>query len=129
MKLSKLIQVLQNAQDMGGDVDVLLWNGMVGDWMDIDITPSDLVKMTEKSYLEVNLHERQREERNWDYEFTPEELADLKKMYRKVCKWEANQFVTQEDIKDGRYKSKKVLYVDGKRRGVSTFDRLGTIEY
>lgn len=130
MKIETLIAHLQNSVSIRGkNADVLLWNGMVGDWMDINLVSGDLVKMTEKSYLEANLHERMRDEKNWEYEFSSEELADLRKMYRKVCKWETNQFVTEEDIKAGRYKRKQVLYVDGKPRGVSTFDRLGSIEY
>ena len=43
--------------------------------------------------------------------------------------WECNEFVTQEDIETGRYMEKPVVYINAKKRGVSTWERLGNIHY
>jgi hypothetical protein len=51
MKKSKLIAML-NA--LPGDPDIKLWNGMVGDWMEIDpnLVPQELVRMNLDYWLE-----------------------------------------------------------------------------
>jgi hypothetical protein len=126
MKKSKLIELL-NA--LPGDPDVLLWNGMVGDWMDIGkLVQSDLVKMTLESYLKACRYEACQDAGNWEVQLSEEEISELTKRHR-AFQYESNNYVTEEDIKQKRYMSKKVVFIDAKPRGVSTFDRLGTIEY
>ena len=126
MRKNDLIKLLQNIK---GNPEVLLWNGMVGDYMHIDKpVKGDLVKMEKKYYLESLINEKRINRRDWSY--NPSD-SDIKKWETAYCdkQWEYNEFVTQEDIKEKRYKSKRVLYLQAKKRGVSTFDRLGSIEY
>ena len=42
MRKDKLIKLLQ---DIPGNPDVVIWNGLVGDWMDVgELVPTQLVK-------------------------------------------------------------------------------------
>ena len=128
MKKSKLIEMLNRLE---GDPEIKLWNGMVGDWMDIDreLVPSDLVKQTLEHWLEMcrigDCHDRQ----DWDYQLPAEEVARLKKDYNRVNTWELNPFVTLEDVKEKRYKLKNIYILNAKTKGAKAFDRLGDIDY
>ena len=128
MKKSKLIEMLNRLE---GDPEIKLWNGMVGDWMDIDkeLVPSDLVKQTCAHWLDMcRLHEcRDRQDR--DYQLPAEEVARLKKDYNKVNTWELNPYVNLEDVKEGRYSVKTIYLLNAKTKGVKAFDRLGDIDY
>lgn len=50
-------------------------------------------------------------------------------MRKTEIQWELNEYVSEEDIANKRYKKKSVVFIQPKKRGVSTFDRSGTIEY
>ena len=128
MKKSKLIALL-NA--LPGDPDIKLWNGMVGDWMEIDSTlvAQSLVKQTLEHWLEMCRLENCRDHNDWDYQMPAEEVARLTKSYSKLHKWEMNPYITLEDVKAKRYSTKKVFIMQSKRKGVKTFDRFGDIEY
>ena len=128
MKKSKLIEMLNKIE---GDPEIKLWNGMVGDWMDIapKLVPSDLVKQSLTHWLDMcRLHEcRDRQDR--DYQLPDEEVAQLKKDYNKVNPWELNPYVTLEDVQEGRYLLKNIYLLNAKTKGVKSFDRLGDIDY
>ena len=128
MRKSKIIEMLEAVK---GNPEIKLWNGMVGDWMDIspELVPFDLVKMTKAYYIESCRLERCRDEKNWDYKHTPEELAELEKLYPKVNKWENNPYVTQKRIDDKSYDVKTVLILQAKVKGETSWDRLGDISY
>jgi hypothetical protein len=128
MKKSKLIALL-NA--LPGDPDIKLWNGMVGDWMEIDPTlvAQALVKQTLEHWLEMCRLQDCRDRNDWDYQMPAEKVARLTKRYPKLHKWEMNPYITLEDVKAKRYSTKKVLIMQSKRKGVKTFDRFGDIEY
>lgn len=128
MKKSKLIAML-NA--LPGDPDIKLWNGMVGDWMEIDpvLVEQDIVKQTLEHWLEMCRLEDCRDNNDPDYQMPQEEIAELTKRYPKLHQWEMNPYVTLEDVKEKRYTMKKVLIMQSKRRGVKTFDRMGDITY
>jgi len=128
MKKSKLIEMLNRLE---GDPEIKLWNGMVGDWMDIDreLVPSDLVKQTLEHWLEMCRIDDCRDRRDWDYQLPAEEVAALKKDYNRVNTWELNPFVTLEDVKEKRYKLKNIYILNAKTKGVKAFDRLGDIDY
>jgi hypothetical protein len=126
MRKNDLIKLLQNIE---GNPEVLLWNGMVGDWMHIDKPVEGyLVKIDKEQFIESCRLRECRDRNNWEYQFSKDELADVEKWYKRQ-EWEENHFVTEEDIKEKRWKQKRVLYLQAKKRGVSTFDRLGNIEY
>lgn len=126
MKKDKLIAMLQ---EIKGNPDILLWNGLVGDWMDIGrVVPHDLVKMSLPYYLEGCRLQDCCDKEDWSYQLPAEEVADLTKRWRKFP-WEFNQYVTEEDIKQGKYKAKNIHLIEAKLRGETVRDCLGTIGY
>ena len=56
-------------------------------------------------------------------------LKKLKNMRKTEIQWELNEYIDEEDIANKRYKKKSVVFIQPKKRGVSTFDRIGSIEY
>lgn len=128
MKKSKLIEILNSIE---GNPEIKLWNGFAGDWVDIDpkFVKSDLARMTKKYYVESCHNEDRIERRDWDYKMPADEVARLEKNYPKVCKWEMNEYVTEEDIKTKRYSKKTVFIMQAKIKGEKTWDRAGNISY
>lgn len=128
MKKSKLIAML-NA--LPGDPEIKLWNGFAQDWVDIDtkLVSIDLVRMNLAYWLESCRLQDCRDRRDWDYQMPAEEVAQLTKNYAKVCKWEDNQYVTQEDIDAKRYAVKTVQLMQAKVKGENAWSRMGDMEY
>jgi hypothetical protein len=128
MRKNDLIKALQ---EMKGNPEVLFWNPMVSDWMNIWISEHELSKQTLEAYLLLCLHQRRQELKNKDFEFPPEEVEHLKKLYKKVCEWESNEFVDRNSKLFGKKLRdwKKVLFIEAKPRNKTTWDRLGTIGY
>ncbi len=128
MKKSKLIEILNN---IDGNPEIKLWNGFVGDWVDIEKTlvPVDLFKMTETYYIESCRLEKCRDLNDWSYQFSAEDIASLKVSYKTNCSLEINNYVTQEDISKKRYVKTTVLMIESKTKGVKTWDRIGDIIY
>lgn len=128
MKKSKLIEMLSK---IDGDPDIVFWNGFVGDYQDISpkLIEGELVKRTLSDYLQHVEFDRARRAGNWELKLTPEEISECKKQYKQVFSWESNDYVTKEDIVLKRYTVKNVLFLQPKKRGVETFDRIGTIRY
>ena len=130
MKKSKLIELL-NA--IPGNPEIKLWNGMVGDWMDISptIVPSDLVKMNLAYWLESCRLQDCADLKNWEYQMPAEEVKKLTARHKRgdVNKWEMNPYVTLEDIKNKNYSMKTVYILNAKVKGEKTFDRFGDISY
>jgi hypothetical protein len=128
MKKSKLIELLNS---IPGNPEIYLWNGMVGDWVDISptVAPTDLVRMTKEYWLESCQLQDRIERKDWEYVMPDEELARLSKNYASVCKWEINPYVTLKDIEAKRYQFKIVRIIDSKCKGENSFDRLGNISY
>lgn len=128
MKKNDVIAMLQKLE---GNPEIVLWNGLVGDYQHIDNKPVQgvLVKQTLVHYLEMCRLQDCRDRNDMDYQMPAEEIAELKQMYKKVCKWEENQYVTLEDIKAKRYSMKKVFYVQAMKRNERFHDRLGSVDY
>jgi len=128
MRKNDLIKLLQETK---GNPEIVLWNGIVGDYMQIDnkLVEGELSKMTFEGLLHYYSLERKRDENDWNYELTEEEKQGLLKNYKDNYKWEINRFVDQEDIKRKTHKSKRVLYINAKISGKSYNDRLGSIYY
>jgi len=129
MKKNKLIELLQNIK---GNPEVKLWNGMVDDWMDICIVESELVKESEE-FLRWQV-EAQWKQDNKVWEIPAEVQHQLNETIHHLCKkreWDfPNPYVSAEDEKTWYGKNrKKILLIDGKKRGKTTFDRLGDISY
>ena len=125
MRKNDLIAYLQSIK---GNPEVLLWNGFVSDWHSIEPCITKLTKMNKKYFLEFRRMERCIDTKNWEYQLTAEELQQAEKSYSNH-EYEYDEFVDQEDLKEKRYKQKQVIMLQGKPRGVKTWDRLGNIEY
>ena len=126
MKKSKLIAILQEIE---GDPEVKLWNGYVGDWMDIgEVLETYLVKQTKEYYKEMCRLERCRDLQDWNVELSEDVHKLLDSCYTRI-QWEHDSYVTQEDLDNKRYRKKKVLVLQAKTRGINTHDRIGGISY
>ena len=127
MRKNTLIEKLQALE---GNPQVVLWNGFVQDYVDIgDMVTFPLYKMSLSYYLEVCRLEHCRDIDDWSYQPSEERLEYLKRKYKEVVDWKANDYITDEDLKAGRYTQKKVFVIDAKTKGKKTRDRLGEISY
>ena len=125
MKAADLKKLLEPIPD---DQDILIWNGFVSDWQDIGkIQESSLHRQTFENYkrywmLETGLKA--------DAEMSSEDLEICKEQYARYVKhWTFEEFVTTEDVAEGKYEEKKIILIEPQARGISTFDRNGNIEY
>ena len=126
MKKNDLIKKLQGIK---GNPDIVLWNGFVGDYQHIaEPTEGDLVKETLENYLEMCRLETARDAKDWDLQLPPDEVEELKGSYRDF-KYEHNNYITQEDIREGRYKKKRVIYLPAKLRNETSYGRGGDLHY
>lgn len=123
--------LIKKLQEIEGNPEILLWNGYVGDWQHIDskFVDASLVKMKEGEYIGRCRLEECFRRKDWQFQFTTEEIDRLKSSYKRYIDWEDNGFVTSEDIELGRYKQKKVVFIKPKARGEKTWGRCGTVEY
>lgn len=127
MKKNDLIKLLQ---DIDGNPEVVLWNGYVGDYMHVKgLAESDLVKQTFNHYAQMIEFEGKRDKNDFNYVLPTSEIEELKKDYRKYINWETNEYATLEDIRDKRYSKKRVVYIEAKLRGKSSYDRAGEMSY
>jgi len=127
MKKDKLIKMLQ---DIPGNPDVLIWNGFVGDFMDVkDISQSHLVKLTFEMYVAGCEMDEKRQRKEVSFKFSEEEIEELKESYNKYVQWEINNYVTEQQIKDKIWLKKIIYSINAKPSGKKTWDRLGGIEY
>lgn len=128
MKKNDIIKMLQAIE---GNPEIVLWNGYVGDFQHIDsnLVRGTLVKQTLSCYLETCRLAGCRDRNDFSYQLPEAEVEELKQLYKKVCKWEENWLVTENDIKEKRYSQKTVFYLQGKLRGVTYSDRCGSVSY
>lgn len=126
MRKNDLIKLLQGIE---GNPEIVLWNGLVGDWMGIKgLSESYLTKITKEHYIFGCEAEEKISKKDFDHKLSPEAYEELVKRYSKFP-WEVNEYVTAEDITEKRYKIKRVVYIDAKLRGETSYDRLGSISY
>lgn len=122
--------LIEKLQALKGNPQVVLWNGFVQDYVDIgDMVTFPLYKMSLPHYIEVCRLEHCRDISDWSYQHTEERLEYLKRKYKEVVDWEDNPYVTDEDLKAGKYTLKTVFVIDAKTKGKKARDRMGSIEY
>lgn len=128
MRKNDLIKLLQ---ELPGNPEIKLWNGIVGDVVDIkpDVAEVRMVKQSLHDYIERCRLEECRDRKDWEYQFPPEDITDMTKNYKKVCAWEINEYVDDDRIKNKDYLQKKIYVIDAKIMNKSSYDRLGTISY
>lgn len=124
--------LIKHLQALKGNPEILLWNGIVEDWMHISpkLAESALVRKTFKCYVADIRLERCIEQKNWDYQIPEEEIVVLRKHYAsKRNSWSMNEFVKEKDIKEKRYKKKRVVFIEPTLRGERYSDHQGSIRY
>lgn len=127
MKKNDLIKKLQSLK---GNPDILLWNGMVCDYMHVgQMVEVYLFKMTLSYYLECCRMEQCLNLNDANYQHSEQRIEYLKKMYKKVISWEESEYITLEDVRAGKYTVKKAFMVDAKLRGKISMDRAGSTVY
>ena len=127
MRKNDLIKKLQSIK---GNPEVVLWNGMVGDWMPLaDPTESYLTRCSKNYYVRAVEAEMKIKKNDWNFVLPEEEKTRLEKSHAKNNPWEHNEWVTQEDVDAKRQQVKNVIYINAKPRGIKTYDRLGGLEY
>lgn len=127
MRKEQLIQLLQ---DLPGNPEVVLWNGYVGDFMNISgVVESDLVKINKRHFLEMCRLEKCRDHKDWNEQLTTAETEHSLECYKRNYEWEVNEFITADDIKEKRYNRKRVVYINAATRGKTMHDRLGPVSY
>ena len=97
--------------------------------MNPKLVATDLVRMNLAYWLESCRLQDCHDRKDWDYQMPAEEVAQLTKNYPKVCKWEINPYVTQEDIDAKRYSVKTVQIMQAKIKGENAWDRIGDMKY
>ncbi len=121
--------LIKQLQQLKGNPEVMLWNGIVGDFMPIaKIVESTLVKQTKEYYFEICRLEDCRDAGNWTLQLSDEEKQELSKCYSSF-QYEDNRYVTEEDIKLKRYKKKRIIAIDAKQTGKRYQDHRGHIDY
>lgn len=122
--------LIKQLQEIKGNPEVALWNGFVGDYMHIDKPmQSELVKMHKDYWIESVRLEGCRDRKDWSYQLPEAEIKELERRHKTEIQWEMNEYVDEEDIAKKRYTKKSVVFLQAKKRGISTFDRAGSIEY
>lgn len=131
MKKNKLIELLQK---IDGNPEIYLWNGFVADWMDIspDFIESELVK--ECFDFKLNCLKLEWCGDNNTSDVPDEVLYSLYQMAVKLAakeKWDfPNRYVEESEFKKWYGKSKKrIILIDGKRKGATYSDRQGDMSY
>jgi hypothetical protein len=126
MRKNKLIQLLQ---DIEGNPEIKLWNGMVDDWMDIDkLLEIYLYKENLAQYLENCRIESCVYNKDWEYQHSPEKISELTQ-YHKTFQWNVSEFIDNHPEAQKHHIKKKVIFLAPKPRGLKTWDRLGDIYY
>lgn len=120
-----------------GNPEVMLWNGIVQDFVPIgNIGSHELVKITKEWFVRCIRNEEYLDRLDpYNPKIHSQVMCtsihsdeELEKLYCKE-KYEFNEFVYNDDIKQKRYKKKRILAIDAKVTGRSYYDRLGTVEY
>lgn len=65
---------------------------------------------------------------DFNYQLTEHEKKDFSQSYERQL-YEHNEFVEKADLERKHYKQKQVVMIQGKSRGIRTFDRIGGISY
>lgn len=119
MKAKDLIKILEKYPER----DVKIHNGIVNDWMDVEISDDELVKMKTSYHIDlINYHNK-----NEDNKLTKEEYNKSNNI--KKPNFEYKSAFVDYDKNKSNYTFKPVFIISGKHRGLCTFDRLGTIHY
>jgi hypothetical protein len=129
MKKNQLIEQLQKIK---GNPEIKMWNGLVEDWMNIEIVECELVKRcAEHIRWRVEMDWK---ERNKTWEIPADVQTHLDQIIKEQIKteeWEfPNRYLDEKGEKEWYGKNrKKVVMIESKPRNKTYADRLGKISY
>jgi hypothetical protein len=129
MKKNKLIELLQNIK---GNPDIKMWNGLVEDWMDIGIVKGELVKRCEEHIRWSIEAEWKQNNKSWEIPADVQQhLDEIIKQQVREEEWEFPNPYLDEEAEKRWYgkRKKKVVLIDAKPRNKTYADRLGKISY
>ena len=130
MKKNKLIEILNKIE---GNPDILLYNGFVDDWMDIEVEIEShvLVKETVEFWLNRYIYDYVDRHKEQPSEKLKEEWLKEIKLKRRYSEWEfPNAYVQEQEFErwyGKRYK--KVILINAKLRGKNDPGRGCDLEY
>lgn len=131
MTKNELIDILN---DMEGNPEIKLWNGLVGDYADVDeeVFCDEFVKESESHIRNSIRNELMVENQNFD--LTDEEDAYIERAVQhrlEVDEWDVpNHFVMEERFEEWYGKDRKAIVVlQPKLMGKTYSDRLGQVSY
>ena len=121
-------ELIEKLQSIKGNPQITVWNGMVGDYHHIgNVDELFLYKEDVNFRLEGIAYQRQRDNRP---AMTEEDIAEFKKDHKKQGYEFPNQFLEEDQYKVWYGKNKKrIICIEPKPRGKSTWDRMGDINY
>jgi hypothetical protein len=126
MKKSELIALLEGVK---GNPDIVVWNLHCDDWNPVRVVDEMLLtKEPLQKYLRAVEFERRRDTNDWKYKLKPEEIKEAERAYNQL-EYEYDHLVSEEEIKEGVYKAKRVLCIIPAKRHRERYDRLSKIEY
>lgn len=121
MRKEKLIELLQN---IPGNPNILLWNGFVNDWTDIDkeLVPVQMGKETVEFLYNAILREKLELGVAPSEELSKLAMARAKELHKKRPSDVLNPYVDDEDVKKWYGNSVRTAYfINAKSRNKSTF--------
>ena len=129
MRKNELIALLNSIK---GNPEIIMWNGYVEDYQPIGSAEEYTLYKEQKSHIaECVLLRKMRDLGTFDNVTLCEQDLALVDIIDKGRQWEfPNQFFTEEEVKCvyGNRK-KRVVILNAKRRGRTSFDRLGSMCY
>lgn len=126
MRKNELIALLESVK---GNPEIMVWNGFVKDFQPLakTLNSAQLQKLTLKGYKERVNWQMQKEGNN------PIDDDKVNELYKanKIGEWEYFAYYppSEDDFRDGSYKSKIVYVLEPKLAGKKYMDRLGSINY
>lgn len=121
MKIKNIGDLKKYIANLPDNMEIKFYNGMVDDWHNVDVLETELIK--EKPSLTLKLINYQNERDGlplWD---------KLKKGSYKAREWEFNDFIQEDSELMKGFNRKKIMLIQGVKRGKSSIDRMGEIEY
>lgn len=129
MRKRELIRLLNMVE---GDPEIIIWNEWVGDWMGIkNVQSTHLYRLKFRNFVEsIRLYYARKESEKtgiYDPEYSLSESESVKSrtFYRRDCQW--SDYVDSKNL--DKYTRKRVLLLVPKLRGITTWDRSGTVSY
>lgn len=119
MKAKDLIKILEKYPER----DVKIHNGYVNDWLDVDISDDDLVKMKTSYHINLINHHNKTD----DNKLTKEDYKNSNDIYKPKFEYKS-EYVDYIKNK-ANYTFKPIFLIQGKNRGLSLRKPNGTIHY